>query len=88
MPCSAMQKFSVRYGIMLLCGWLPPLMLVANGLMGTIPPFAAGAYWLMPRWLASDQVLAGPRFWPPAPATPCAVCECAGISVWINVTLG
>src|ERR1017187_1022891 len=23
-PCNAMQKLSVRYGIMLLCGWLPP----------------------------------------------------------------
>ena len=23
-PCIAMQKFRVRYGCMLLCGWLPP----------------------------------------------------------------
>src|SRR3954451_3933231 len=24
-PCRAMQKFTVRYGCMLLCGWLPPV---------------------------------------------------------------
>ena len=29
MPCKAMQKFSVRYGIMLLCGWLPPMGAIA-----------------------------------------------------------
>ena len=34
-PCSAMQKLSVRNGIKLLCGRLPPAMDVATGLMAT-----------------------------------------------------
>src|ERR1043166_7762097 len=34
-PCSAMQKFSVRYGIMLLCGKSPPTGAIALDDMAT-----------------------------------------------------
>jgi hypothetical protein len=33
MPWSAMMKFSTRYGIMLLCGWLPPTLVTLWGLL-------------------------------------------------------
>ena len=37
MPCNAMQKFSVRYGIMLLCGKSPPAGASALAFMGARP---------------------------------------------------
>ena len=37
-PCSAMLKFSVRYGCRLLCGWLPPAGASASGAIATRLP--------------------------------------------------
>src|SRR5215469_3962618 len=35
-PCSAMTKFSTRYGDMFSCGWLPPVARIHCGLMAVL----------------------------------------------------
>ena len=31
MPCKAIQKFKVKKGDILICGWLPPVLVNADG---------------------------------------------------------
>ena len=40
-PISAMQNCMPRYGIMLLCGWLPVVVLIAAGAIATFGAVAA-----------------------------------------------
>src|ERR1700681_4287604 len=79
-----MMNIRHRYGIMLLCGRLPPVMDVANGFIGTLLP--VGAYMGgAPRPPPAQTAFCGLLVPPPA-ETHCAKWLWFGISVVSSVT--
>src|SRR5215211_187047 len=80
-----MQKFTTRYGCMLLCGRLPPAIESCIGAI-IVRPALVSRYGVAPLARASATVGLGELLSPTDSVTTAKLCVCIGISLWISVT--